>query len=774
MDQSRVRVLFILIIIILLAPDGNSPQNSYGLDEIIIREKEQLEILRNSTYGVPGNLTGINFTHSQIPPQPVRKLVESLKKEVLGDFLEGVPAGGQRPPTVVPGETLRGDPNPKAKTVEEERDDIKGSEATGERRSWEPTFMFTRLPSIYQNATGTIHGEWDRLFLDVRVPQTNLTYDKNVTANRGKLVFTIEEKERPGEVQEMTATMIIKNEEGGDMKDISLSGVHFTKSGEILMTTTSDKFAGIFALPHFTLIENAYNQSKALLLESIATAIQKQEDTALPTSPWQHSPEQAANEKPRCEYIAHFQLHPVQPVLSSHPFLSFNTPYPPYISPETLQRIEKELRHPTGVPVPDAPPIVISGIIYSPTCGHVLSVKRAEGIKIEKYFRKAINFALCAAVITCAQIWLLIRQMNESNTPSTVSRVSFWTIAMMGIVDGYMALAFLGATVLIDSCYLALSPVTFFSFLLGSIFGMRFLMIIRRIQRPERRPAQPTPPAATPAVDPSESSLPLPASAMPQVPIILPPNQDINDDGDDGRQDIGTLYPRFLFVLLGSFFVSLHAASWPPLFRGLFVNTVVLLANSYWVPQIYRNVIRGCRKAFTWEFVIGMSICRVTPSLYLYCWKGNIFFLEPSYKSAAVVLGWVWLQVFLLLSQQLFGPRVLVPSNLLPPAYDYHPILPIDDLEAAEPQLPSSPPTDVTALLPNTRLFDCAICMQSVEVQTISNDRDAGSGPSSVGFLGRRSYMVTPCRHVFHSNCLEGWMRFRLQCPNCRNPLPPL
>ncbi|CUS14417.1 unnamed protein product [Tuber aestivum] len=774
MDQSRAKVLFVLIIIILLAPDGHSPQSSYGLDEIIIREREQLEILRNSTYGVPGNLTGINFTHDRIPPEPVRELVGSLKKEVLGEyFLEGIQAGGLRPPTAVTGETPRGDSGPEAEIVEE-GGNAKGSEAPGEGRSLDPTSVFTRLPSIYQNATGTIHGAWDRLFLDVKAPQTNLTYDKNVTANHGKLVFTIEEKKRPGEVQEMTATMVIKNEEGGDMKDISLSGIHFTKSGEILMTTTSDKFAGIFALPHFTLTENAYNQSKALLLDSIATAIKKQKDTALTNSPWQRSPDQAANEKPRCEYIVYFQLHPVQPVLTSHPFLSFNTPYPPYISPETLQHIEKELRHPTGAPVPDAPPIVISGIIYSPSCGHVLSVKKAEGIKIETYFRKAINFALCAAVITCAQILLLIRQMNESNTPSTVSRVSFWTIAMMGIVDGYMALAFLGATVLIDSCYLALSPVTFFSFLLGSIFGMRFLMIIRRIQRPENRPAQSTPPAVTPAVDYSASSLPLPASAMPQAPIILPPNQDINDTGDDGRQDIGTLYPRFLFVLLGSFFVSLHAASWPPLFRGLFVNTVVLLANSYWVPQIYRNVIRGCRKALTWEFVIGMSICRVAPGLYLYCWKGNIFFLEPSYKSAAVVLGWVWFQVFLLLSQQLFGPRVLIPSNLLPPAYDYHPILPIDDLEAAEPQLPSPPPTDATALLPNTRFFDCAICMQSVEVPTISNDRDAGSGPSSVGFLGRRSYMVTPCRHVFHSNCLEGWMRFRLQCPNCRNPLPPL
>ncbi|PWW79414.1 hypothetical protein C7212DRAFT_356291 [Tuber magnatum] len=692
MDQSRAKVLFILIIIILLAPDGNSPQNSHGLNEIIARQKEQLEILRNSTYGVPGNLTGISFTHGRIPPEPVRELVGSLEKEVLGEyFLEG----------------MRG-----------EGGNVKGSEAPGGDRSLDSALVFTRLPSIYQNATGTVHGAWDRLLLD----------------------------KKPGEAQEMTATMIIKNEEGGDMKDISLSGAHFTRSGEILMTTTSDKFAGIFALPHFALTENAYNQSKALLLESIATAIKKQKDTALTASPWQRSPEQVANEKPRCEYIAYFQLHPVQPVLSSHPFLSLGPPYLPYISPETLQRIEKELRHPTGAPVPDAPPIVISGIIYSPTCGHVFSVKKAEGIKIEKYFRKAINFALCAAVITCAQIWLLIRQMNESNTPSTVSRVSFWTIAMMGIVDGYMALAFLGATVLIDSCYLALSPVTFFSFLLGSIFGMRFLMIIRRIQRPEHRPAQSTPPVATPAVGSSASSLPLPASAMPQTPITLPPSQDINDNGDDGRQDIGTLYPRFLFVLLGSFFVSLHAASWPPLFRGLFVNTVVLLANSYWVPQIYRNVMRGCRKAFTWEFVIGMSICRVVPGLYLYCWKGNIFFLEPSYKSAAVVLGWVWFQIFLLLSQQLFGPRVLIPSHL-----------------------PSSP-TDVNALLSNTRFFDCAICMQPVEVPTISNDRDAGSGPSSVGFLGRRSYMVTPCRHVFHSNCLEGWMRFRLQCPNCRCP----
>lgn len=57
--------------------------------------------------------------------------------------------------------------------------------------------------------------------------------------------------------------------------------------------------------------------------------------------------------------------------------------------------------------------------------------------------------------------------------------------------------------------------------------------------------------------------------------------------------------------------------------------------------------------------------------------------------------------------------------------------------------------------------------MQSVEVPTISSENEAGRS-GGVGLLGRRGYMVTPCKHVFHSNCLEGWMRFRLQCPICR------
>lgn len=202
---------------------------------------------------------------------------------------------------------------------------------------------------------------------------------------------------------------------------------------------------------------------------------------------------------------------------------------------------------------------------------------------------------------------------------------------------------------------------------------MRFLITIYRVQRPERRAAQPTPLTTNPTPTPvpaniSAGGLPTPVSAAPQIAITLPPNQNTNDADDDGRQDIGMLYSRFYFVLLGSIFLSLHATSWPPFFRTIFMNTAVILANSFWVPQIYRNIMRGCRKAFTWEFVAGMSFCRVLPVLYICCWKGNIFYIEPDLRVAAVIAGWVWFQVCALVSQEMFGPRFLIPSNVRLPS----------------------------------------------------------------------------------------------------------
>ena len=37
-----------------------------------------------------------------------------------------------------------------------------------------------------------------------------------------------------------------------------------------------------------------------------------------------------------------------------------------------------------------------------------------------------------------------------------------------------------------------------------------------------------------------------------------------------------------------------------------------------------------------------------------------------------------------------------------------------------------------------------------------------------------KEYMITPCKHVFHSLCLTSWMNLKHECPYCRRIIPPL
>lgn len=137
-----------------------------------------------------------------------------------------------------------------------------------------------------------------------------------------------------------------------------------------------------------------------------------------------------------------------------------------------------------------------------------------------------------------------------------------------------------------------------------------------------------------------------------------------------------------------------------------------------------------------------------------------------------------------------------MPQGWVPVAYDYHPVL-REDEEGAELPIGFTQQTavvDDNALSPvSTRSMsdlqlrgkwtsDCAICMGLIEAPVVPAGDGAGGGRIGEGegnrftknLLARRMYMVTPCRHIFHTKCLESAMRYRLQCPICRETLPPL
>ncbi|KAI4149400.1 MAG: hypothetical protein LQ340_004647 [Diploschistes diacapsis] len=735
-----------------------------------------------------------------------------------------------------------------------------------------------KLPVVipfYQNVTGLIHGQWlrSRVRDDFEVPKPNLTaispvqyitkeFNRNITGARGELSIKLDQKESTAvqvglnTAREIKAELTIQDKSSsGDGWEMVLHGIQFVESGAILLTTSGEKFAGIFALPHLVRSDATFDAAQQLLNETVLAAINRQESSdGHPNYPWassQRNPAEVMFPTPHCEYLVYLQQHFVWPGESGIGWSSYLRKAWDQNVPEAspLGTLENELRAPTGAPLNFIPELRFSAVIFSPDCGFVLESeavpdswyhnpgRHLKGLKAEAYLKTVRRAIEVFCLVVAAQILLLMRQMKDASTPSTKSRISYGTVAMMALGDGFAFLSCMVLSLLMDSAFLTVVTTAFLAFLCVSFFGMKFLMDIWSVQAPERQegerqrqrqreqqasvaqrqsqntpgrtPARTTPTANTAAA--GADTLPLPATTRQTrdtgaTPVILPPDQDIEADAAEenapatgqrntqittlgsARREMGQMYSRFYFLLIGLIFLSLNASTWPVAIRSIYTNALALLYLSFWTPQIKRNIVRNCRKALRWEFVFGQSILRLTPFVYFYGYEGNVLFAKSDRNMLFFFAAWLWAQILLLLSQEILGPRFFVPSGWAPPAYDYHPILREDDEEAGSSMPIGFTQTSAAIGSPVTSpgeskergkwSFDCAICMHSLEVPVVprsGTERDSSTSTSlGANLFTRRAYMVTPCRHIFHSICLEGWMKYKLQCPICRESLPPL
>ncbi|OQD78314.1 hypothetical protein PENDEC_c001G03309 [Penicillium decumbens] len=682
---------------------------------------------------------------------------------------------------------------------------------------------------VYRNTTGKLRGDWVRQNDVQRSTPLNTSaiaheheyftheFSLNITGNGGTFFFDLEEgggeelQLGEGLVREIRASLTVESEDfWGSTWYLSLFGMHFPETGSIILTTSSEKFGGILALPHFALSPDTYELSHRLLLKSLSDTMLERQNRPPTLFPWSSLAglEQIEFPAPKCEHIIFLQQHPVVVDGAVADRL-------------LLERMERELRYPMGAPIPDPPLMVMSAVVFSPDCGYILETKGGpeyppsdhlylSGPKYEEYSKYAARLIFVVAAVFVAQITLLLRQIKEASTPSTRSRVSFYTIALMALGDAFV-LTFIVLELYAAVSFLVLATASFLTFLSVSYIGMKFMMEIWAVQEPERREERPV---DTPASTTRPGTLPLPATAAVRdsgaTPIILTPDQDPPDDDLEPppttnrtgppnptqvRSDVGTMYARFYLALFGMLILSIWAVLLPRRLGWIYARLLSAIYLSFWVPQIYRNVMRNCRKALRWDFVVGQSILRLFPFVYFLTARGNVLFIRPDWTTAFAMTGWVWIQAWVLASQDVLGPRFFVPRGWAPPAYDYHPTLrdapgPDDDLEAGGSLSIASLRGDERDLVSDSRdddkqrprdrkrvIFDCAICMQDIEVPVLPALTSAGGSSVTDGaanILSRRQYMVTPCRHIFHTACLESWMRLRLQCPICRESIPPV
>lgn len=116
----------------------------------------------------------------------------------------------------------------------------------------------------------------------------------------------------------------------------------------------------------------------------------------------------------------------------------------------------------------------------------------------------------------------------------------------------------------------------------------------------------------------------------------------------------------------------------------------------------------------------------------------NVFHVDQSLFTGWTIFALGVAQVAVLLLQEVLGPRFSLLSGSSASSYQYR----------------RKGIVDPEATLPAIRDSNCVVCLADVNV--------------------REDYMLTPCNHIFHPACLEQCMRYRLECPTCRAPLPEM
>jgi len=406
--------------------------------------------------------------------------------------------------------------------------------------------------------------------------------------------------------------------------------------------------------------------------------------------------------------------------------------------------------------------MALNGTIVSPNCDFEASINTtAIRTDWESTTGKAVNYAFSMMTISLTQIVLLLRQLLHTQSQAASTRVSILCIGWQTVIDALLCLTHVYFSLAMQPLFTAFASVAFFKLLIFCVIEMKYMAIIIQARNASNG----------------------------------------GNSGELLRRQIAMLHLRFYVALMGSCLGFLYSTS---NHRTLYM----LLLYSFWVPQIVHNVVTEAKKPMHPYYIWGTSITRLVVPLYMFANEKN--FLKEVYPESPidifmcrVLVIWVVIQAGVLYAQSRFGARFFIPSQFLPPKYDYNRPIPESLLpsesRAASPseQLQKDrelPKTEVRSLLPNRDAGSRGGIARNrkegkrtkgetvMTAETVTEVPKSSGAPciecvicyNDIDTSDRTAYMIAPCNHVFHKDCLIQWMEVKMECPICRQDLPPL
>jgi hypothetical protein len=423
------------------------------------------------------------------------------------------------------------------------------------------------------------------------------------------------------------------------------------------------------------------------------------------------------------------------------------------------------------------------GTIHSPNCDFTATLNvTALRTDWDATTSKAINYSFVMMLVCLTQILVLLRQLLHSQGQSTASRVSLLCIGWQTLLDALLCLAHIYMSLSIQPLFSAIASVAFFKMLIFCVIEMKYMAIIIQARN---------------------------SSNGGQSTDVL-------------RRQIAMLHLRFYTALAGSFLLLFYVGDKYRIFY-------VLGMYSFWVPQIILNVVTEAKAPMHTYYIYGMSATRLIAPLFMFAIKNN--FLKEVYPEAPhdpftyqMLVLWISFQTAVLIGQGKYGARFMIPARFLPPKFDYSRPLPAAMLPPGAVDLPvpetiedrddtlkssqerqaliveseSSRGLHKTAVTTRNRIrgkkrtnrSESGMMTTEEHAGVTSSSGDLGSTATTTATAAhtldcsicydaidvrkRHDYMLAPCNHLFHRECLVQWMDVKMECPICRTELPAL